>query len=325
MTGWMKLIGARASVATAATIVLWLLAPLYGGAATGQPPVGEPNIEAAIERMNVARESIRALVVDAALEPQLANDILAALSEFDAAALELETALVLLRSEIALAQLTRDPGERAAEGAGTTDWPENRSRQRRTGGSTDLEWETARRELTALEAALSEAERALSESDEDAEEDSGSSIVERLTDTEWQAAIARATQYGRPDRTSEGDLDDGSHYEQSSDDRLYREFCDGSPGRPGIVGFNMNIRSNTKSVHWRWKRPGGAPAPGRSWRAFFNTVPLGDLGDRIVRVADTTVTWYQFEPGRERDERAFVLLVACESPGLEELEIHYHH
>lgn len=321
MTRWMKLIGERVSAAAVVVIFLWLPAPSYGGAVAGQSPVGGPDIDVAIERMKVARESIRALVVEAALEPQLANDILAVLSGLDAAALELEAALVLLRSEVALAQLARDPGERSGNYGPVRESPAAPT----NGESRDLEWETARRELAALEAALTEAERAVGESDESAEAVSGSSTVDRLTDSEWQAAIARATRYGRLDRTSEGNLDDGSHYEQSSDDRLYEEFCDGSPGRPGIVGFNMNLRGNTQSVHWRWKRSGGGPAPGRSWRAYFNSTSLGALGDQIVRVADTTVTWYQYQPVRGREERAFVLLVACESPGLEEMEIHYHH
>ena len=155
--------------------------------------------------------------------------------------------------------------------------------------------------------------------------DRNAPVDRELTDIQWNAALQRATLYGRPDRTSEGDLDDGSHYEQSSDDRSYQEYCDGRPGRPGIAGFNLSIRGNTKSVHWRWKTRTGAPAPGRSWRTYFSGTALGSLGDRIIRVADTEVAWYQFKPFRQREERPFVLLVACELPGVEEIEVHYHH
>ena len=177
--------------------------------------------------------------------------------------------------------------------------------------------------LARTRVAAGEAERSVSEGTEVL--DRNAPADREPTDMQWEAAIQRATRYGRPDRTSEGDLDDGSHYEQSSDDRSYQEYCDGRPGRPGIAGFNLSIRGNTKSVHWRWKTPTGTPAPGRSWRAYYSGRPLGSLGGQIIRVADTEVAWYQYEPFRQREERPFVLLVACESPGVEEIEVHYHH
>ena len=141
------------------------------------------------------------------------------------------------------------------------------------------------------------------------------------TDDEWDAALPRATQYGRPDRTSEGDLNDGSHYDQSSDDRTYREYCGGTETEPGVTGFNMNIRSNTRSIHWRWK----ATTRGQ-WRAYYNGRYLGPVGGgSIRRVADTMTTWHEYEPPRNSSEAEFVILSSCRTAGTEELEIHYHH
>ena len=158
---------------------------------------------------------------------------------------------------------------------------------------------------------------------------SGGGFVGELTlpdsdDELWRNGMARATRYGRPDRTSENDLDDGSHYEQSSDDRVYREQC--HPGR--VVGIDLALRSGTQALHWRWHTSTGDPGEGvREWRAFVNENPLGPVGDRIVRVADTDVVWYEYVPDRSevRQDGRFALLVACSETGLQELEIHYHH
>ena len=144
------------------------------------------------------------------------------------------------------------------------------------------------------------------------------------SEEDWRAALLRATRYGRPDRTSEGDLDDGSHFEQSEDDRVYRENC-----RPGqIVGVNVEVRRGTRSLHWRWHTPSGDPEHGvDEWRAYFNGEHVGGVGDGVVAVADTDARWYQFAPGRvdvRRDGR-FVLLLACERASVQELAVHYHH
>ena len=140
------------------------------------------------------------------------------------------------------------------------------------------------------------------------------------SDEAFAQAIAIATRYRRPDRTSEDNLDDGSHYDQSSDDRSYRQQCTRASGQE-ILGFRYDIRSNTKSLHWRWKQTTGG-----AWKAYFNGTDLGPLGTEIFRVADTDTTWYEFEPGRraERDSE-FLILSACEGLGVEELDIHYHH
>ena len=139
-------------------------------------------------------------------------------------------------------------------------------------------------------------------------------------DAEWEEAISRATHYRRPDRTSEENLDDGSHYDQSSDDRSYREPCGGTANRRDISGFSYEIRSNTKSIHWRWKE-----STGGQWRAYYDGVYLGRVGDRITRVADTEVAWYEYRPARSRREGRFVLLIACNVSGVDEIDIHYHH
>ena len=169
------------------------------------------------------------------------------------------------------------------------------------------------RELLELRLRLAEAEARAAEA--------AASRPRSLTDAEWEAGLARATQYGRPDRTSEDNLSDGSHYEQSSDDKTYREYCDGSPAEPGVTGFNMEIRSNTKSIHWRWK----ATTRG-SWRAYYNGGYLGPVTAGLIRrVGDTMTTWYEYEPGRTSSEVEFVILNACTTAGSEELDIHYHH
>ena len=140
------------------------------------------------------------------------------------------------------------------------------------------------------------------------------------TDGEWEEAISRATRYRRPDRTSEDNLNDGSHYDQSSDDRSYREPCSGTPNNRGIVGFRYDIRSNTKSIHWRWKATTGG-----EWRAYFDGNYLGRVGEQIVRVADTAVAWYEYRLVRSREEGDFVILIACNVSGVDEIDIHYHH
>ena len=140
------------------------------------------------------------------------------------------------------------------------------------------------------------------------------------TDGEWEEAISRATRYRRPDRTSEDNLNDGSHYDQSSDDRSYREPCSGTPNNRDIVGFRYDIRSNTKSIHWRWKATTGG-----EWRAYFDGNYLGRVGEQIVRVADTAVAWYEYRPVRSREEGDFVILIACNVSGVDEIDIHYHH
>lgn len=140
------------------------------------------------------------------------------------------------------------------------------------------------------------------------------------TDAEWQRAIASATDYRRPDRTSEDNLRDGSHYEQSSDDRSFRERCNGTPDRPVIMGFRFDIRSDTKSIHWRWKETTSG-----QWRAFFNDVWLGPVGERIVRVADTETSWHEYRPPPDTRESEFVILVECTSSGWDEIDLHYHH
>lgn len=140
------------------------------------------------------------------------------------------------------------------------------------------------------------------------------------TDEEWVRAIRSATQYRRPDRTSEDDLTDGSHYEQSSDDRSFRERCNGTPERPAMTGFRFDIRSDTKSIHWRWKE-----AIGGQWRAFFNNEWLGPVGDNIVRVADTVASWHEYQPPPGTGESEFVILVECTSSGWDEIDLHYHH
>ena len=137
---------------------------------------------------------------------------------------------------------------------------------------------------------------------------------------EWEEALGVATHYGRPDRTSENNLDDGSHYEQSSDDRAYSESCGGSRGRPHITGFNLDIRSNTEAIHWRWRRRAN-----EWWQAYFNREHLGNVGERIVRVADTDVAWYEYRPPRGSEESEFIILIACTSPGSDEIDVHYHH
>ena len=126
------------------------------------------------------------------------------------------------------------------------------------------------------------------------------------TADEWEQALGVATRHGRPERTSEGELDDGSHYEQSSDDRSYSESCNGSPDRPDITGSNWNIRSNTEVIHWRWKLTAN-----EWWQAYFNGQHLGPVGQRISRVADTDVTWYEYRPLRNGEEGEFILLIAC--------------
>lgn len=321
MTRSMTFVGEQVATVVVAVGLLWLPTPSHAKPPAGQPPAVERNIEEALERIKAAKEDINAAVATAELEPELANNIVAMVSELDTAVLELETALLMSRLRAALAASERQAeAESGSAGlvSGMPTAPTNRE-------STDLEWEAARRELSELEAALTEAERAVSSSEESEGSVAAFSTPDTLTDSEWEAAIPTATRYGRPDRTSEGNLDDGSHYEQSSDDRSYREFCDGSLGRPGIAGFNMSVRGNTESLHWRWKTSTGTPAAGRAWRVYFNGNSLGGLGEQIVRVADTEMAWYQYEPARNREERRFILLIACESPGVEEIEIHYHH
>ena len=140
------------------------------------------------------------------------------------------------------------------------------------------------------------------------------------TAAEWEQALGVATRYGRPERTSEDELDDGSHYEQSSDDRSYSESCNGSPDRPDITGFNWNIRSNTETIHWRWKQ-----SANEWWQAYFDREHLGPAGQRIYRVADTDATWYEYRPLRNGEDGELILLIACTSSGYDEIDVHYHH
>ena len=144
--------------------------------------------------------------------------------------------------------------------------------------------------------------------------------LDSRTDDEWARAIGSATDYRRPDRTSEDNLRDGSHYEQSSDDRSYRERCNGTRERPVITGFRFDIRSDTKSIHWRWKETTSG-----EWRAFFNAAWLGPVGESIVRVADTVASWHEYRPPPGADESEFVILVECASSGWDEIDLHYHH
>ena len=137
-------------------------------------------------------------------------------------------------------------------------------------------------------------------------------------EADWGQAVNAATRYGRPERTSEGDVDDGSHYTQSIDDQKYAASCD-----EGIMGFHMTLRENTKSVHWRYLRN-----PGGWWRVYFNGEYVGPLGDGVIRVADTNTRWYEFRPPRLRREGEFVLLVVCGPDRTVDdltLELHYHH
>ena len=154
----------------------------------------------------------------------------------------------------------------------------------------------------------------------DRSETSGGVNPDLRTDEEWERAISSATRFRRPDRTSEDDLNDGSHYEQSSDDRSYREYCNGTPERPGGTGFKYDIRSDTKTIHWRWKETTGG-----QWRAYFNNEWLGPVGEDIVRVADTVAAWYEYRPPPGADESEFAIVIACTSSGAEEMDVHYHH
>ena len=151
-------------------------------------------------------------------------------------------------------------------------------------------------------------------------ETSGGVNPDLRTDEEWERAISSATRYRRPDRTSEDDLNDGSHYEQSSDDRSYREYCNGTPERPGGTGFKYDIRSDTKTIHWRWKETTGG-----QWRAYFNNEWLGPVGEDIVRVADTVAAWYEYRSPPDVDESEFAIVIACTSSGAEEIDVHYHY
>ncbi|MCY4598752.1 MAG: hypothetical protein OXF27_02385 [Acidobacteria bacterium] len=144
--------------------------------------------------------------------------------------------------------------------------------------------------------------------------------LDSRTDAEWQRAMGSATDYRRPDRTSEDNLRDGSHYEQSSDDRSYRERCNGTLEMPVITGFKFDIRSDTKSIHWRWKETTSG-----QWRAFFNDVWVGPVGENIVRVADTVASWHEYRPPPDTGESEFVILVECTSSGWDEIDLHYHH
>ena len=140
------------------------------------------------------------------------------------------------------------------------------------------------------------------------------------SDEDFAYAIERATRYRRPDRTRESSLDDGSHYDQSSDDRSYQEPCRGMSD-PEIVGFRYEIRSNTETLHWRWKQTTGG-----AWRAYYDGRELdAQPGGPIRRVADTETSWYEYRPFRSGQEGDFVILVVCESAGVEELDVHYHH
>ena len=114
--------------------------------------------------------------------------------------------------------------------------------------------------------------------------------------------------------------DEIGHYEQSSDDRSYREYCNGTPERPGGTGFKYDIRSDTKTIHWRWKETTGG-----QWRAYFNNEWLGPVGEDIVRVADTVAAWYEYRPPPGADESEFAIVIACTSSGAEEMDVHYHH
>ena len=177
--------------------------------------------------------------------------------------------------------------------------------------------EVAEMRADAAEARAAEAEARAAAAEAELAANAG---PKRPTAAEWERALGVATRYGRPERTSEGELDDGSHYDQSSDDRSYSESCNGSPDRPDITGFNWNIRSNTEAIHWRWKRTAN-----EWWQVYFNRQHLGPVGQRISRVADTDVTWYEYRPLRNGEEGEFILLIACTSSGSDEIDVHYHH
>ena len=42
-------------------------------------------------------------------------------------------------------------------------------------------------------------------------------------------------------------------------------------------------------------------------------------------MADTETTWYEYRPLRSGREGDFVILIVCESAGVEEIDVHYHH
>lgn len=242
---------------------------------------GQDDVDAALAAVRTARAQVGVLVT-----AETPEDLAAAWGALEGALDALDTALVLAELEAALGAA---PGEPEAPG--------------------DSEFAV---ELAALEAALDAAEQSAAAGPGDPEE-----AVE--VEVDWLAALPRATRYGRPDRTSESNLDDGSHYDQSSDDRVYRERC--VPG--AAAGIDVSIRPGTETLHWRWRTGTGDPAGVREWRAFVNGEWLGEVGNRIVRVADTDVTWYEYEPPRTREEGRFAILFAC--AGVQELEIHYHH
>ena len=50
-------------------------------------------------------------------------------------------------------------------------------------------------------------------------------------------------------------------------------------------------------IHWRWKLTAN-----EWWQAYFNGQHLGPVGQRISRVADTDVTWYEYRPLRNGEE-----------------------
>ena len=285
---------------------VWLLLPvlLVGGSArAGQGGVADE----AWEQVEEARAAVDCMMASEGLSA----DLVEAWTALGAALDGLDSALVLAGLEAALA----GGGAGAAEALfppppGAPD----------SGAPTGGDWDSALADLAALESELDEAERA-----PDPPEDDGADAREPAwSDEDWRAALLRATRYGRPDRTSESDLDDGSHFDQSDDDRVYRERC--LPG--AIVGVNVEVRRGTQSLHWRWHTPTGDPEYGVSaWRAYFNGDHAGEVGDGVVVVADTDARWYEFVPGRaavQQDGR-FVLLHACDGAGMQEFAIHYHH
>ena len=282
---------------------VWLLLPALlacGPAQAGQGGVADE----AWQQVEEARAAVDGMMASEGLPA----DLVEAWTALGAALDGLDSALVLAGLEAALAGGGAEPLFPPPPG----DPPD-------AGAPAGGDWDSALDDLADLEAALAEAERA-----PDPPADDPAARDPARSEEDWRTALLRATRYGRPDRTSEGDLDDGSHFEQSNDDRVYRERC--LPGE--IVGVNVEVRGGTRSLHWRWHTPTGDPAYGvGEWRAYFNGDHLGEVGGRVVVVADTDARWYEFAPGRDavRRDGRFALLLACDGTGMQEFAIHYHH